>query len=621
MRVKRVLFLIVFTFIALASFAENFDANFKNVSLKDFLLFVSEFTGKSIVYDESKIRGQITIDTKSKLTKDNLLEIMNTVLSMNNLYALDKGTYLQILKKNEVREIDDRFVDVDNVTKNDFITTVLYFDGIDVSKIASSLARLKSKYGDVQVLKGANVVVIRDTADRILKIKDIINKISKLAGSYELKAYSIKNSSASNIEKNITKFFKQLQAQALVSFNPIIIADDFTNTLIVAAKEDDINKIEYIINQLDVSNDNSALAPQVFKLKHVYATDVEGILNKLLLSNIDPKKKKVVRSKVAADKSTNSIIALGDKELYSNIQQLLEKLDKPRKQVYVEALVLETSIEKGADFGVEWLAGGGNENFAGSAGFLNNGALTNFQSPVLEGNSPNFAALPGGFTAAILGNVITYEGVKFPTLSALVNFVKTDSAINIISNPQILTLDNEEAEVFVGENRPFLTSTKFDANNNPVQSYDYRDVGIRLKITPHISDNKTLTLKIEQEVKKVIANAGNDLTAPITLTRKTKTMVELIDGYTMVISGLIGDDTSVSNSEVPFLSKIPILGWLFKSRNRSRSKTNMMVFITAKVINTRQDIDLITSEKKQFMKVIKEQNKKKLGIESEPDKR
>ncbi|MGA1863207.1 type II secretion system secretin GspD [Deferribacter thermophilus] len=621
MRVKRVLFLIVFTFIALVSFAENFDANFKNVSLKDFLLFVSEFTGKSIVYDESQIRGQITVDTKSKLTKDNLLEIMNTVLNMNNLYALDKGAYLQILKKNEVREIDDRFVDVDNVTKNDFVTTVLYFDGIDVSKIASSLARLKSKYGDVQVLKGANVVVIRDTADRILKIKDIINKISKLAGSYELKAYSIKNSSASNIEKNIDKFFKQLQAQALVSFNPIIIADDFTNTLIVAAKKDDINKIEYIINQLDVSNDNSALAPQVFKLKHVYATDVEGILNKLLLSNIDPKKKQVVKSKVAADKSTNSIIALGDKELYSNIQQLLEKLDKPRKQVYVEALVLETSIEKGADFGVEWLAGGGNKNFAGSAGFLNNGALTNFQSPVLEGNSPNFAALPGGFTAAILGNVITYEGVKFPTLSALVNFVKTDSAINIISNPQILTLDNEEAEVFVGENRPFLTSTKFDANNNPVQSYDYRDVGIRLKITPHISDNKTLTLKIEQEVKKVIANAGSDLTAPITLTRKTKTMVELIDGYTMVISGLIGDDTSVSNSEVPFLSKIPLLGWLFKSRNRSRSKTNMMVFITAKIINTRQDIDLITSEKKQFMNVIKEQNKKKLGIESEPDKR
>ena len=135
-----------------------------------------------------------------------------------------------------------------------------------------------------------------------------------------------------------------------------------------------------------------------------------------------------------------------------------------------------------------------------------------------------------------------------------------------------------------------------------------------MKVTPHISDNNTLTLKIDQEVKKVIANAtSTDLTAPITLTRQTRTNVELINGYTMVISGLIGDDTSVSNSEVPGLSKIPLLGWLFKSRNKSNSKTNMMVFISAQIINTREDLELINSEKRQYMQMMNKNHQMQLN--------
>jgi len=220
--------------------------------------------------------------------------------------------------------------------------------------------------------------------------------------------------------------------------------------------------------------------------------------------------------------------------------------------------------------------------------------------------SPNVGALGGGFNLGILGNIISYEGINFPTLGILANFVKSASGINILSNPQILTLDNEEAEVFVGENRPFLTSTKYDSNNNPVQSYDYRDVGVKLKITPQISANDTVTLAIEQEVKKV-SSSTVDITAPVTLTRSTKTKVKLQDGSIMVISGLLKDDAEKYNTAVPGLSRIPLLGWLFKTKSGNYEKTNMMVFISTYIIRTAEEAKKLTDKKKKESVDFKEQ--------------
>jgi len=149
----------------------------------------------------------------------------------------------------------------------------------------------------------------------------------------------------------------------------------------------------------------------------------------------------------------------------------------------------------------------------------------------------------------------------------------------------------------VGENRPFLTSTKYDSNNNPVQSYDYRDVGVKLKIKPQISANNTVTLNIEQEVKK-LASSTFDATAPVTLTRSTKTKVKLMDGSMMVISGLLKDDKERYNSAVPGLSRIPILGWLFKTKSGTFEKTNMMVFISTHIIRTQEDAEALTKKKR-----------------------
>ncbi len=333
---------------------------------------------------------------------------------------------------------------------------------------------------------------------------------------------------------------------------------------------------------------------------------MEKVLNRVLSSVRTVKgKARVIRPKVSSDKATNAVIVIGDKEIYQKAESLIKKLDIPRKQVYVEALIIETTLEKGSQFGVEWYAGGGSKNMAGAATFQTTKALTSLQGSVIDGKTPNFGALPGGFNLGILGDVITYEGIKFPTLGLLVNFLRTATGINILSNPQILTLDNEEAEVFVGENRPYLVSTKYDANNNPVQNFDYRDVGVKLKITPHISSDNTITLKVYTEVKKLSSAVATTTTAPITLTRQTKTKVKLKNNSTMVIGGLIKDDSNSTNKAVPLFSRIPIIGELFKSRDESNQKTNMMVFISVHIINTFKEAEELTKRKKAFSKEYK----------------
>ncbi|MBQ3034266.1 MAG: hypothetical protein IJD28_07780, partial [Deferribacterales bacterium] len=186
------------------------------------------------------------------------------------------------------------------------------------------------------------------------------------------------------------------------------------------------------------------------------------------------------------------------------------------------------------------------------------------------------------------------------------------SGIGIVSNPQILTLDNEEAEVFVGENRPYLTSEKQDSNNNPIQTFDYRDVGVKLKITPQISSSDIIVLTVEQEVKKMM-ESSMESASPTTLNRTTKTTVRLQNKSIMVISGLIKNDVTTGESGVPFLSKIPILGWLFKSRSYQNEQTNLTMFISATIIDTVDDAEALMKVRQESLEDFNEKADEALG--------
>jgi general secretion pathway protein D len=598
---------IVLLLVSFNSYAQ-YDVNFNNMSMKDFVKFTAEFTGKNFVYDENDLRGQVTVQTGMKMNSKDVMDIFYATLELNGLTAVDKQRYIQIVKSGDVKFYGDNYINNMTGKENGFLTTVVSPKNFNVRMLVSVLKNLSSRSGNADILVGMNAIVIRDSADRIQKIMSILDTLEREAAGYTVKSIVIKNGLASNVEKIVSKLYAELQKNFMTAADPVIVADDYSNVLVIAAKEGDFERINYIINQVDSSASSAHSQPKVFYLNNANAEDVEKVMNKLLSSVTDPKTQAVVKSQVAADKATNSIIVVGDQELYQKVEGLIEKLDIPRRQVYVEALIIETTLDSGNKFGVEWQTALGGKNGVGTVGFINdNGGLNSFQGAVLGDNS--IPSMAGGFNLGILGDIIKYDGVSFPSLSLLVNAIKSASGVNILSNPQILTLDNEEAEIFAGENRPFLTSTKYDSNNNPVQSYDYRDVGVKLKIQPQISANDYVTLSIEQEVKKV-SSATFDSTQPVTLTRNTKTKVKLKDGSMVVISGLMKDDSSEDRSAVPGLSKIPLIGWLFKNTSKSYEKTNLMVFINAQIISSHEEAEELSERKRQESVDFKNESKK-----------
>jgi general secretion pathway protein D len=303
---------------------------------------------------------------------------------------------------------------------------------------------------------------------------------------------------------------------------------------------------------------------------------------------------------------------MAEREDYKVLENIIKQLDVPRAMVYIEALIMEVNADKAFNLGVEWRGmkdtssvTGGHPSGAfigsGGAGTTNPGGYN-----ILDTLTP--LAFPGGFTMGIIGAGIQIGNVIFPNIGAVVQAYKTDSEVSILSTPQIMTLDNEEAEINVGSNVPYITSQQSSSTLttsttalSPLNynSYEYRDVGVILNITPHINEGNFIRLKISQQVTKVTSAAG--IPTPTTLKRTAKTTVVVKDNETIVIGGLVGDSTQDNTYKVPWLGDIPILGWFFKTHSTSREKTNLYVFLTPHIVRTQQEAASLYQEKRETM--------------------
>ena len=584
-------FLLLYPSVPFTQQAKSYEVNFKNITMKEFITFVATFTETNIVYSEPDLRGNVSIASQYPLNAANIMEIFYATLQSNGLSAIRERGYIRIVPDKDISTYDDAFTLQQRLGGDDFVTTILLLDNYNATQLANNFSRVKSRHGNVEPLRGMNGLLIRDFGTRVAKMREIAAQMDKFVSGINLYCVPIENTTATKVEQAITKLFSGLNTNALVGVMPIIISDDLSNTLVIATTENDFKKINYLIASIDIKTSSDSTLPRVFYLKYSRAEDVEAVLNKLFIgvqqappAGVRPP---TVKSSVSSDKSTNSIIAIGDQELYANLERMIEKLDIPRKQVYVEALILETTLSRASSFGVNWYAAGANDQTAGFGSFgtgVNVAPIASAQSFASTGG----VALPGGFGAGIIGNMITYNGITFPSIGAFLSASRDDGSINIVSNPQILTLDNEDAETFSGANIPFRTSTRIDPGSSiSTDSFDYRNVGIRLKVTPHISGD-TVNLDVDLAVDSVMPG-GTDANTPTTLSRTTKTKVQLYDSSIMVISGLMQNNQNANTSGIPYLSSIPILGWLFKSRTFGVEKTNLMVFLSTRIINTRED--------------------------------
>lgn len=390
----------------------------------------------------------------------------------------------------------------------------------------------------------------------------------------------------------------------LVSKESLLVVYQPTNTLIVTDTLSNINRLLTILKELDQEVPRGKGNIHVYYLQNAVAEDLAKILMGVAKEAGEGAKGGATAAKasfaplgekvsILADKPTNALIITASSQDYAVLEEVIKKLDIVRAQVYVEALIAEVTLEKVSQLGVEW-----------------NWTENPVDGQYKQYGKTNFGMLDalkqGALNGLIMGvskGMITSGTSSFPDIKALVQFYGGDTDVNVLSAPRLLTTDNQEATIIVGEERPFLKSAQTNVGDTlstvQLQSWDYKDVGITMKITPHISKGKLLRLDIFAEIKSFVEDVKGLTGAAVTTKRQATTAVVVEDGSTVVIAGLIRDDRSGSIGKIPILGDIPLLGWLFKNRSQTKNKTNLLIFITPRIVTSAEDLRKITEEEQE----------------------
>jgi general secretion pathway protein D len=466
----------------------------------------------------------------------------------------------------------------------------------------------------ISVYPPANTLIITDYADNIRNLLRIVEIIDQRGGS-ELAIIPLKHASALDIAEMVVRLYPNVsqsigapapaqQAAAGEADRVTILPDLRTNSLLVRAENQGaIKDLREFIERLDVPAKVSGNTRVVY-LRNAEATKLAEILRGLLAGEARaqtaapavPGRPAAARSsaessQIQADESTNSLIISAPDAVFNNLRAVIEKLDVRRAQVFIEALIAEITTDKASQLGVQWFVGDQK-----SGGVL--GAATNFPktgtSIISAAVDPTSLATAGGLTLGFVGETITVDGREIRGLGALARALDEKNIGNIMSTPNLLTLDNAEAKIVVGQNVPFLTGSFSQATTtggavNPFQTIERKDVGLTLKIKPQISEGGTVKLQIFQESSNVASATGVGAQDLITNKRSIETTVIVDDGNTVVLGGLIEDTQSDNTEAVPLLGRIPLLGWLFKSNEKQNKKTNLMVFLRPIIVRSAVD--------------------------------
>lgn len=373
-----------------------------------------------------------------------------------------------------------------------------------------------------------------------------------------------------------------------------ITVDGRTNSLVVSDIGANISKIQEIVRKIDIPTPPGRDVLKIYRLENVDAEEVAKILTQLLTrprqTTVRRGETPPVQPSVVAAKATNSLIINADPDDFANIEKIIKELDVLTHQVLIEALIAEVSYETTKRMGIEWAATDtfDDNRFTGGAG-TNFGYIESYASTGIA---------PEGLSIGVYKGTLTYP----LEVGALINLYAKEGEFNILSTPQIVTSDNQEAVINVSENIPYLKETRFiqsttGSTGDIIKSYDYKDVGITLKITPQISQDKYVRLKISQEVTKVIE--GGLAEAPTTAKRSVDTTLIVPNKKTVVLGGLVRDDTESTIKKVPFFGDIPLLGKLFRYNSKKSTKTNLLIFITPHILTTFEEAEEIKREKEE----------------------
>jgi len=592
--------------------------DFDQVDIKVFIKFISELTGKNFVIDD-KVRGKVTVLSPSKISVEEAYKVFESVLEVNGFTTVPAGKVIKVVPSVEARQksVELRRAPLFVPRPNDRIITqilpLLYAEAQEVRKL---LAPLVSKQGVVIAYDPTDILIITDFQSNIQRLLSIVEEIDVEFQDATITVIPLEYASSESLSTTVSGLLesRQKQVKGRRAGPPLkILSYERINVVIVLADRQNTQMIQALIKTLDQPTPKGAGNIQVVYLENAQAEELAKVLTGLPTKPQTKGEQPIISTevKIVADKATNALVITAKPEEYKVLEPIIQQLDIPRKQVYVEALIMEVRASLQVSVGVDWIAANKTDLPLGADdGVAFGGSRTSGGSVLDEfGN----LALPSGLTAGVVSFPVTIGGITFSNLAALITAAQTDNNFNVIATPQLMTLDNEEASVVVAENIPF--STRVDegtaVTDRAIQSFEYRDVGVTLKITPQINEKRFVKLKIFEEISRVVSETTQlsptqVVLAPTTTKRTAETNVQVRDGRTVVIAGLVGDNVDISTTKVPCLGDIPIVGWLFKSESRNTTRTNLLIFLTPYIVANPEEAGEIYLRKSKLMEKVKE---------------
>ena len=594
---RRWILALVLTFSTVAPLhaEDSWQINLKDADIEAFISQVADITGKSFVLDP-RVKGKVSVLSSEPMNQEGVYELFLSVLQIHGLAAVPAGDVTLIIQQNDVKQAGRSLDDKAAIDSQELLTKVIMIKNTPALDLVPILRPLVAKYGHLAGVKSANALIISDHSININRIEEIIDRLDR-SGSEELEVVQLKEAWVGNVVTMLQSLDPSKVSQGNADDNATsgsirVVADERSNRLIIKGEKTARERIRKLIEQLDQPSYFSGSA-QVIRLQYANAEKLAEMLKSLMSEGTAGKDEAQVKGNVGihADTELNARVVRAEPSVMKEIQELVGSLDVRRAQVLIESAIVEVTGDVTQALGVQWAKGDLDAPVAGT-NFSNAGpSLASIATGVASGDYSS--AVGSGLT---LGGFAESGGdVDF---GVVIQALKSNTATNLLSTPSIMTLDNQEAEIIVGQNVPFVTgSTASSSNSNPFTTITREDVGVTLKVIPHIHDGEAIRLEVEATAESVSSTTVSGSADLITNKRSIKTMILSENEETIVLGGLIRDDVREVVSKVPLLGDIPLLGWLFRSKSVESVKSNLMVFLRPTIVSDAGVARNLTQEK------------------------
>jgi general secretion pathway protein D len=637
--------------------------NFANAEIEAVARTMAAITGRNIVVDP-RVKGTITLNTERPIPPQRAFDQFVATLRLSGFTVVDAGGLLKVVPEADAK-LQGGVVSIGSPPSgSQLVTQIFRLNYETANNLVPILRPLISPNNTINVNPGTNSLVITDYADNLQRIGRIISALDT-SNATDVEMIPLKNALAADIAPVVQRLVDTGggptapvagQGQADTSFRTTVVAEPRSNSLIVrAANPARLNLVRTLVERIDQpTSQNAAGNIYVVYLKHAEATRLATTLRAALaaipqtgstlqpgasvgggvqqqvpsavnvstagtanaggMSNLaaaaaQPAAQVQTGGQIQADPATNSLIITAPEPQYRQLRAVIDRLDQRRAQVFVESLIVEVNANKAAEFGVQWQTILGDQN-SSRVGVLGTNFTIGGQNIISLATQAGGATNPTLPSPGINIGQVRRIGSNY-VLGALARFLQTNADGNVLSTPNLLTLDNEEARIVIGQNVPFVTGqfTNTGATNgavNPFQTIERRDVGITLRVRPQISENGTVKMQIFQEVSNVDQTSVNSTTGLITNKRSIESNVLVDDGSIIMLGGLLQDEYAGNEQKVPGLGDVPLLGNLFKAETRSRNKSNLMVFLRPVVLRDAAQADELSLDRYDLMRLKQE---------------